>query len=151
MDVVLLSRIQFALTIMFHYIFPPLTIGMGVVLVYLEAAFLRTGDRRFHQAAKFWTRIFALNFAIGKFDPAGYHVLNIAIHWLTGLAIYWFTRNLIRTPRIADTITESTRVWLPLFVPRIEPLAVFGHVQIVFMAFVGLIALRSGISAWSRR
>ena len=36
MDVVLLSRLQFALTIMFHYLFPPLTIGMGVVLVYLE-------------------------------------------------------------------------------------------------------------------
>ena len=36
LDVVMLSRIQFALTIMFHYLFPPLTIGMGVVLVYLE-------------------------------------------------------------------------------------------------------------------
>ena len=36
MDVVLLSRLQFALTVMFHYLFPPLTIGMGVVLVYLE-------------------------------------------------------------------------------------------------------------------
>ena len=36
LDVVMLSRIQFALTIMFHYLFPPLTIGMGVVLVFLE-------------------------------------------------------------------------------------------------------------------
>ena len=36
LDVVFLSRLQFALTIMFHYLFPPLTIGMGVVLVYLE-------------------------------------------------------------------------------------------------------------------
>ena len=36
MDVVILSRIQFALTIMFHYLFPPLAIGMGVVMVYLE-------------------------------------------------------------------------------------------------------------------
>ena len=42
MDVVLLSRLQFALTIMFHYLFPPLTIGMGVVLVYLEGMYLRT-------------------------------------------------------------------------------------------------------------
>jgi cytochrome d ubiquinol oxidase subunit I len=65
MDVVLLSRLQFALTIMFHYIFPPLTIGMGVVLVYLEGMHLRTGDRLYHNAARFWTRIFALNFAIG--------------------------------------------------------------------------------------
>jgi cytochrome d ubiquinol oxidase subunit I len=65
MDVVLLSRIQFALTIMFHYIFPPLTIGMGVVLVYLDWKWLRTGSALFESAARFWTRIFALNFAIG--------------------------------------------------------------------------------------
>jgi cytochrome d ubiquinol oxidase subunit I len=65
MDVVLLSRLQFALTIMFHYLFPPLTIGMGVVLVYLEGMHLRTKDPLYHTAAKFWTRIFALNFAIG--------------------------------------------------------------------------------------
>jgi tetratricopeptide (TPR) repeat protein len=42
-------------------------------------------------------------------------------------------------------------VWLPLFVPRIEPLATFGHVQIAFIVLVGLIAVRSGIAAWSRR
>jgi cytochrome d ubiquinol oxidase subunit I len=65
MDVVLLSRIQFALTIMFHYVFPPLTIGMGAVLVYLDWRWLRTGDALYESAAKFWTRIFALNFAIG--------------------------------------------------------------------------------------
>ena len=42
LDVVLLSRIQFALTIMFHYLFPPLAIGMGILLVYLGAMYLRT-------------------------------------------------------------------------------------------------------------
>lgn len=65
LDVVTLSRWQFALTIMFHYLFPPLTIGMGVVLVYLEGMFLRTRDALYEQAARFWTKIFALNFAIG--------------------------------------------------------------------------------------
>jgi cytochrome d ubiquinol oxidase subunit I len=65
MDLVLLSRLQFALTIAFHYIFPPLTIGISVVMVYLEAQHLRTGDPLFEKAAKFWTSIFALNFAIG--------------------------------------------------------------------------------------
>ncbi|MFN8177637.1 MAG: cytochrome ubiquinol oxidase subunit I [bacterium] len=65
MDVVLLSRLQFALTIMFHYLFPPLTIGMSVVLVWLEGRWLATGDSLFHSAARFWTRIFALNFAVG--------------------------------------------------------------------------------------
>ncbi len=65
MDIVLLSRIQFALTIMFHYIFPPLTIGMGVVMVYLEGRFLASRDPLYEIAARFWTRIFALNFAVG--------------------------------------------------------------------------------------
>ena len=65
MDVVLLSRLQFALTIGFHYIFPLLTIGMSVVMVYLEVQHLRTGDPLYDRAARFWTRIFALNFAVG--------------------------------------------------------------------------------------
>ena len=65
MDAVTLSRIQFALTIMFHYLFPPLTIGMGAFLVFLEARYLRTKDPQFEAAAKFWTKIFALNFALG--------------------------------------------------------------------------------------
>lgn len=65
LDVVLLSRIQFALTIMFHYIFPPLTIGMGVVLVYLEGMYLSTGESIYETAARFWTSLYALNFAVG--------------------------------------------------------------------------------------
>jgi cytochrome d ubiquinol oxidase subunit I len=65
LDVVLLSRWQFALTVMFHYLFPPLTIGMAAVLVNLEWKFLRTGEPIYEQAARFWTKIFAVNFAIG--------------------------------------------------------------------------------------
>jgi cytochrome bd ubiquinol oxidase subunit I len=65
MDVVTLSRIQFALTIMFHYIFPPLAIGVGVLLVFLEGMYLKTKDVQYEVATKFWTRIFALNFALG--------------------------------------------------------------------------------------
>jgi cytochrome d ubiquinol oxidase subunit I len=65
MDVVTLSRVQFALTIMFHYLFPPLAIGVGAFLVFLEARYLKTKDPQFEAAAKFWTKIFALNFALG--------------------------------------------------------------------------------------
>ncbi|MEZ6045888.1 MAG: cytochrome ubiquinol oxidase subunit I [Planctomycetaceae bacterium] len=64
-DLVFLSRVQFALTIMFHYLFPPLTIGMGVVLIYLGGMYLKTKDPAYKQAQKFWTRVFGLNFAIG--------------------------------------------------------------------------------------
>ena len=65
LDVLMLSRIQFALTIMFHYLFPPLTIGLGGLLVSLEWNFLRTCDPQYEAAAKFWTKIFAINFAMG--------------------------------------------------------------------------------------
>jgi cytochrome d ubiquinol oxidase subunit I len=65
LDVVLLSRIQFTLTIMFHYLFPPLTIGMGVVLMYLEGMYLRTKEPIYETAAKFWTSLFAVSFAVG--------------------------------------------------------------------------------------
>ncbi len=65
MDLLSLSRLQFALTIMFHYLFPPLTIGLGGLIVSLEWLFLRTGNREYEGAAKFWTKIFAVNFAMG--------------------------------------------------------------------------------------
>jgi len=65
MDVEILSRFQFALTIMFHYIYPTLSIGLGLILVIMEGNFLRTKDPVYHQMAKFWTRVFALTFAIG--------------------------------------------------------------------------------------
>lgn len=65
MDVLTLSRIQFGLTIGFHYIYPPLSIGLGVMLVIMEACWLKTGNAVYHQMAKFWTGIFALTFALG--------------------------------------------------------------------------------------
>lgn len=65
MDVVLLSRIQFALTVMFHYIYPPLSIGLGVILVVMEGLYLKTKNPLYEQMTKFWVRIFGLTFAIG--------------------------------------------------------------------------------------
>ena len=65
MDVLLLSRVQFAFTIAFHYIYPPLSIGLGVMLVIMEGLWLKTRNPLYHQMARFWTRIFALTFAIG--------------------------------------------------------------------------------------
>lgn len=65
MDVEILARFQFALTIMFHYIYPPLSIGLGLMLVIMEGIYLKTKDPLYLQMAKFWTRVFALTFAIG--------------------------------------------------------------------------------------
>lgn len=65
MDVEILARVQFALTIMFHYIYPPLSIGLGVILVIIEGNYLRTGNLFYKEVAKFWTKVFALTFALG--------------------------------------------------------------------------------------
>lgn len=65
MDVLILARFQFALTIMFHYIYPVLSIGLSVVMVIIEAIYLKTGNAAYLRMAQFWTKIFALTFAIG--------------------------------------------------------------------------------------
>jgi cytochrome d ubiquinol oxidase subunit I len=65
MDSVFLARLQFGLTAGFHYIFPPISIGLGLLLVVLEGMYLKTRDEAYRQATRFWVKIFALVFAIG--------------------------------------------------------------------------------------
>ena len=65
LDLVALSRVQFAVTVMFHYLFPPLSIGLGLVMVVMEGLYLRTGNPQYEAMTRFWTRIFAVNFAVG--------------------------------------------------------------------------------------
>ncbi len=65
MSVEILSRIQFALTVSFHFLYPPMTIGLGMMLVIMEGLYLKTKNPLFHQLAHFWTKIFGLIFAIG--------------------------------------------------------------------------------------
>ncbi|MEY3051058.1 MAG: hypothetical protein RLY31_843 [Bacteroidota bacterium] len=65
MEVEILSRIQFAFTVSFHYIYPPLSIGLGLFMVISEGLYLRTRDEAYAQLTRFWTRIFALTFGIG--------------------------------------------------------------------------------------
>lgn len=65
MDVEILARLQFAFTIMYHYIYPQLSIGIGLFLVLIEGSYLATGNPLYLTTAKFWTKIFALTFALG--------------------------------------------------------------------------------------
>lgn len=65
MDVEILSRIQFAFTIAFHYIYPPLSIGIGLILVIMEGLYLKTGRKVYEDLTRFWIRIFALIFGLG--------------------------------------------------------------------------------------
>jgi cytochrome d ubiquinol oxidase subunit I len=64
-DPVLLARLQFAFTIIFHIIFPSFTIGLSAYITTLGAVWLRTGDDRFQFLMRFWTRIFAVSFGMG--------------------------------------------------------------------------------------
>jgi cytochrome d ubiquinol oxidase subunit I len=58
-------RLHFAFTVTYHYLFPQLTMGLALLIVILKTVALRTGNERYNQAARFWARIFAINFAIG--------------------------------------------------------------------------------------
>lgn len=65
MDVLTLSRLQFAATTMFHFIFVPLTLGLSVLTAYMETKYVRTGDETYLKMAKFWGKLFLINFALG--------------------------------------------------------------------------------------
>src|SRR4030095_1564769 len=65
MDAFLIHRLQFAFTIMFHYLFPQLTMGLALLIVILKIRAYRTKDESFNRSARFWAKIFALNFAMG--------------------------------------------------------------------------------------
>ncbi len=58
-------RLHFAFTITYHYLFPQLTMGLALLIVILKTAALRTGNEQYNQAARFWVKIFAINFAMG--------------------------------------------------------------------------------------
>ncbi|MFA8435349.1 MAG: cytochrome ubiquinol oxidase subunit I [Marinifilaceae bacterium] len=65
MDVEILSRIQFAFTVAFHYIYPPLSIGLGLLLVIMESLYVKTKNPQYEKLVRFWIKIFALTFGIG--------------------------------------------------------------------------------------
>ncbi|KST63593.1 cytochrome ubiquinol oxidase subunit I [Mastigocoleus testarum] len=64
-DTVMLSRMQFALTSIFHMLWPVLTTGMGIYLVVVEGLWLKTRDSDYYYHARFWSKLYVLNFGIG--------------------------------------------------------------------------------------
>lgn len=65
MDAIALSRLQFALTAGFHWIFVPLTLGLIILVAFMETMYVRTGDKLYLRMTKFWGKLFLINFAIG--------------------------------------------------------------------------------------
>jgi cytochrome bd ubiquinol oxidase subunit I len=64
-DPTLISRWQFAFTVVYHYLFPQLTMGLALLLVILKTLYLRRGDETYNKAARFWGKIFAVTFIMG--------------------------------------------------------------------------------------
>ncbi len=65
MDVLMLSRLQFAAATMFHFLFVPLTLGLSVLIAIMEVRYVRTGDEDYRRMARFWGKLFLINFIIG--------------------------------------------------------------------------------------
>ena len=65
MDILMLSRLQFAAATLFHFLFVPLTLGLSVLVAIMETIFVRTGHEEYRRMAKFWGKLFLINFAIG--------------------------------------------------------------------------------------
>ncbi len=65
MDVLILSRLQFAAATMFHFIFVPLSLGLALLIAVMETIYVRTGDEEYKRMAKFWGKIFLVTFGVG--------------------------------------------------------------------------------------
>ena len=135
MDRLLLDRIQFAFTITYHYLFPQLTMGLALLIVVLKWIALRKNDERYNQAARFWAKIFAVNFVLGV-------VTGIPMEFQFGTNWSEFSRQtggVIGQPLAMEGVfsffLESTFLGLFLFgEKRISRLAHFGA---AFMVWLG--------------
>jgi cytochrome bd ubiquinol oxidase subunit I len=65
MDALFLSRLQFATTTMFHFLFVPLTLGLSIMVAWMETRYVKTGDETYLKMTKFWGKLFLINFAVG--------------------------------------------------------------------------------------
>ena len=135
MNALILDRIHFAFTVTYHYLFPQLTMGLALLMVVMKLIAYSTGDERWNQAARFWAKIFAINFLLGV-------VTGIPMEFQFGTNWSEFSRRtggVIGQPLAMEGVfaffLESTFLGLFLFgEKRMSKLAHFGA---AFMVFVG--------------
>jgi cytochrome d ubiquinol oxidase subunit I len=135
MDALLLHRIHFAFTVTFHYLFPQLTMGLALLMVVMKLIGLRTGQERWNQAARFWAKIFAINFLLGV-------VTGIPMEFQFGTNWSEFARRtggVIGQPLAMEGVfaffLEST--FLGLFLFGEKRLSKLAHCGAAFMVFLG--------------
>lgn len=135
MDALLLHRIHFAFTITFHYLFPQLTMGLALLIVALKTVAIRKKDERYNEAARFWARIFAVNFLLGV-------VTGIPMEFQFGTNWSQFARTtggVIGQPLAMEGVfsffLESAFLGLLLFGEK--RVSAWGHWAAAFLVFVG--------------
>ena len=91
------SRAQFALTAIYHWLFVPLTLGLAVIMATMETLYVRTGNEFWKRTAKFWMKLFGINFAIGVATGL---ILEFSVWLRTGVTIpgSWVTYSVLRWP-----------------------------------------------------
>jgi cytochrome d ubiquinol oxidase subunit I len=130
-----IHRIHFAFTITYHYLFPQLTMGLALLIVILKTMALRTGDERYNRSARFWAKIFGINFAFGV---------------VTGIPMeFQFGTNWARFSRSAGAVIGQTLAmegvfsfflessFLGLFLFGEKRLGKIGHWFAAFFVFLG--------------
>ena len=71
MDVEILARIQFAFTIAFHYIYPPLSIGLGLIMVFMEGMYIKTGNKQYEILTRFWLVWYTFSHQVSRGKSSG--------------------------------------------------------------------------------
>ena len=134
-DALTIHRLHFAFTITFHYIFPQLTMGLSLLLFILKTLALRTGDEKYNRAVRFWSRIFAINFAMGV-------VTGIPMEFQFGTNWAAFSRSAggvigqtLAMEGVFSFFLESSFLGLMLFGEK--RLGQFGHWIATLLVFLG--------------
>jgi len=130
-----IHRFQFAFTVTYHYLFPQLTMGLALLLVILKTQYLRTNDEHYNRSARFWAKIFAINFVMGV-------VTGIPLEFQFGTNWSRFAEaaggvigQTLALEGVYAFFLESTFLGLFLFGEKL--LGRIGHWFAAFMVFVG--------------
>jgi cytochrome d ubiquinol oxidase subunit I len=135
LDALTIHRLHFAYTVTFHYLFPQLTMGLALLIVILKTLALRTGDEHYNQAARFWARVFGINFAMGV-------VTGIPMEFQFGTNWAQFSRaaggvigQTLAMEGVFSFFLESS--FLGLFLYGEKRLGRWGHWWAAFLVFLG--------------
>jgi cytochrome d ubiquinol oxidase subunit I len=134
-DALFIHRLHFAFTITFHYLFPQLTMGLAPLIVVLKTLAIRRNDDRYNQAARFWAKIFGINFVLGV-------VTGIPMEFQFGTNWAQFSKltgGVIGQPLMMEGVYSFflESAFLGLFLFAEQRLSKWAHWGAAFMVFLG--------------